>query len=208
MKIAILNVLFSPAVLREATGILERSSVGSPVPALTFTASENSWRKWRRREAGRKKNMEYQGVRGWGWGRRKGRKGLLSHPGCICSRGRWAGGTIEGEARTLGINRREELKRWNRNYTRPLSIFRRYLWWTISPSDDIKSSNRSPLISVWKQWRGQMFIFYLQHKYIINKAPAWSWEGLPFVGSNMSESSFGKSNTGKKSRAILIRISS
>lgn len=55
-------------------------------------------------------SMVISGVRGWGWGRRKGHKGLLSRPGCICSRGRWVGGTDEGEARTLEVKRPK--KRW------------------------------------------------------------------------------------------------
>lgn len=35
---------------------------------------------------------------------------------------------------------------------------------------------------------------------------AWSGGSLPFVGSNMSESSFGKSNTGRKSTANTLVI--
>lgn len=48
------------------------------------------------------------GVRGWGWGRRKDHTGLLSRPGCICSRGRWAGGTDGGEAKTLQAKQKRE----------------------------------------------------------------------------------------------------
>lgn len=100
---------------------------------------------------------QWSGVRGWGWGRRKGRTGLPSRPGCICSRGRWVEATDEGEARRLGINRQEVMRRWNGNRILSLGTLRRFLWRANLPSDDIKSSNRSPLISVGKQRRWGWF---------------------------------------------------
>lgn len=123
LKVAILNDLFTPAFLHEAKcwaqtcpGTLSTFLyLFSPPPdqqRLGEHGDGDTWRWWKTHQS-----VGLSGVRGWEWGRRKGHRGLLSRPGCICSHGHWVGGTGEGEARTLKVKRPK--KRWASGFSIP-----------------------------------------------------------------------------------------
>lgn len=223
LKVAILSELLTPVCLHEAKRWAQTRPgristflyLLSPSPDQQKSGRTRRWRHvggwgwgWKTH-----RSVASSGVRGWEWGRRKGHRGLLSRPGCICSHGHWVGGTGGGGARTLKAKRPKRRSATGSHFLlNPLGVVVFFVFlhfspqsvcWTNSPSEDIRSSNRSPLmISVEKRWRREVICYFIYNRTTEDKQRRAGSQGAsPFVGSNMSESSFGKSNTGRKTTA-------